>query len=305
MQHLKTLRPIVNPGAALSTSQPVRSVARAIGLLQAMNRQAVSTVDMLYAQTNLPKPTIVRLLRTLENLKLVRHAPQHGAYYLTSEVRTLSAGYHSEPKIVEAAMPLMDAMTLKVKWPMAIAVFENNAVVVRYSTIPLSPLALLHSSINMRLSMASRALGRVYLAFCDKSEQQIMIDALAVSEDPEDAPARDRQSFCSLLENIRNVGYATRNEAVRPISQTIAVPVIVGSRVVAAVGLTFFSSILTEKKAVSTYLRDLQELAHNVGVRLQHLDDTERVAPPPLADAAKRKKKNSQTGDAGITQPQA
>ncbi|ETF04279.1 transcriptional regulator [Advenella kashmirensis W13003] len=269
----------------MGTSQPVRSVARAIDLLQAMNRQAVSTVDMLHAQTRLPKPTIVRLLRTLENLKLVRHAPQHGAYYLTSEVRTLSAGYHSEPKIVEAAMSLMDAMTLKVKWPMAIAVFEDNAVVVRYSTIPLSPLALLHSSINMRLSMASRALGRVYLAFCDKSEQQIMLDALAMSDDPEDAPARDRLAFCSLLDDIRRAGYATRNKAVRPISQTIAVPVIVGNRVVASVGITFFSSILSEKKAVSTYLRDLQELAHNVSVRLQQLDDSERMEASPLANA--------------------
>lgn len=285
-----TASSIVNLGAALSTSQSVRSVSRAIGLLQAMNRQAVSTVDMLHAQTDLPKPTIVRLLRTLENLKLVRHAPQHGAYYLTSEVRTLSAGYHSEPKIVEAAMSLMDAMTLKVKWPMAIAVFENNAVVVRYSTIPLSPLALLHSSINMRLSMASRALGRAYLAFCDKNEQQILIDALSMSDDPEDAPAKDRLTFCALLDDIHRAGYATRHEAVRPISQTMAVPVIAENRVVATVGITFFSSILTTKKAVSTYLQDLQELAQHVAARLQELDKEEQIVSfAPTAVGKQRK----------------
>lgn len=257
----------------MSSSQSVRSVARAIGLLQAMNRQPVSTVDMLHLQTSLPKPTIVRLLRTLEDLQLVRHAPQHGAYYLTSEVRSLSTGYHSEPQIVEAAMSLMDAMTLKVKWPMAIAVFEDNAVVVRYSTIPLSPLALLHSSINMRLSLASRALGRVYLAFCGNEEQEIIIDALALSSNAEDTPARDRVAFQSLLQDIRSNGYATRSRTVRPVSQTIAVPILVQNRVVATVGLTFFSSVLTDKKAIATYLADLQELARNVSTRLQQLDN--------------------------------
>ncbi|UHL64667.1 DNA-binding transcriptional regulator [Paralcaligenes sp. KSB-10] len=294
MEPLKILRNIFNLEVALGTSQSVRSVARAIGILQAMNRQAVSTVEMLYVQTDLPKPTIVRLLRTLEDLKLVRHAPQHGAYYLTSEVRSLSAGYHSEPKIVEAAMSLMDAMTLKVKWPMAIAVFDDNAVVVRYSTIPLSPLALLHSSINMRLSLASRALGRVYLAFCDKSEQEIILDALALSVDPEDAPAHDRVAFRELLDDIHRTGYATRNRAVRPMSQTIAVPIIIRNRIVAAVGLTFFSSILTEKKAVATYLPGLEELARNVGIRWQELDNAGQNAAPSFADMGVRRKKNEQ-----------
>lgn len=284
----------------MSTSQPIRSVTRAIALLQAMNRQAVSTVEMLYTQTDLPKPTIVRLLRTLESLNLVRHAPQHGAYYLTSGVRTLSVGYHSEPKIVEAAMSLMDAMTLKVKWPMAIAVFEDNAVVVRYSTIPLSPLALLHSTINMRLSMASRALGRAYLAFCDKHEQEIILDALGLSDDAEDVLAKDRMAFCRLLDDIRRAGYATRHKAVRPISQTIAVPVIVENRVVATVGITFFSSILTERKAVSTYLSDLQELSRNIGARLLALDNTEQIANHPPVKASKYRKGKSKKRDAPV-----
>lgn len=273
----------------MSTTQPVRSVVRAIGILQAMNRQPVSTVDLLHLQTNLPKPTIVRLLRTLESLGLVRHASQHGAYYLTSEVRSLSSGYHSEPQIVEAAMSLMDAMTLKVKWPMAIAVFDDNAVVVRYSTIPLSPLALLHSSINMRLSLASRALGRAYLAFCDNREQEIIIDVLAHSTNPEDAPTSDRLAFRTLLQTIRSNGYATRNRAVRPVSQTIAVPILVENRAVATVGLTYFSSVMTEKKAIATYLPDLQELARNVSLRLQHLDNAMKGEESLTSTAALKK----------------
>jgi IclR family mhp operon transcriptional activator len=41
----------------------------------------------------------------------------------------------------------------------------------------------------------------------------------------------------------------------------------------AAIGLTFFSSVLTEKKAVATYLPGLRELARNVSIRWQELED--------------------------------
>jgi IclR family mhp operon transcriptional activator len=92
----------------VSSSPPVRSVIRAIELLRAMNQQAVSTVDVLHAQTRIPKPTIIRLLRTFEMQGLVQHAPQHGAYYLRSGIRDLAAGYHSEPAVVEAAAPVLD-----------------------------------------------------------------------------------------------------------------------------------------------------------------------------------------------------
>jgi IclR family mhp operon transcriptional activator len=44
----------------------VRSVVRAVQLLQALNRQPVSTIDFLHAQTRIPKPTIIRMLQTLE-----------------------------------------------------------------------------------------------------------------------------------------------------------------------------------------------------------------------------------------------
>lgn len=64
------------------------------------------------------------------------HAPQHGAYFLTSAVRALASGYHSEPMVVEAAAPLMNAMTLRITWPMAVAMLEDARMVL---SIPLAP----------------------------------------------------------------------------------------------------------------------------------------------------------------------
>ena len=254
-------------------SSAIRSVTRAIDLLQALNRQPVSSVDDLHVQTGIPKPSIVRLLRTFVMKGLVCHAPQHGAYYLTSQVQSLSVGYHSEPRIVEAAAPLLDAMTRRVKWPMAVAVPDNNAVIIRYSTVPLSPLSLLHSSINMRLSLVTRALGRAFLAFCDDDEREHILNALRASAEPEDSPAQNIETIRQVLAKIRVSGYAMRHPEFRPVSNTLAVPIFDGPRVVATVGLTFISSALKPEQAVKDHLDEVKDIAVKIAGHLAALPD--------------------------------
>lgn len=257
---------------------PVQSVVRAIELLQALNRQPVSTIDMLHRQTGFPKPSIVRLLQTLEAKGLVRHAPQPGAYFLTSGVATLSSGYHSEPRVVEAAAQPMDELTAKIKWPLALAVFDGDAVVVRYSTIPNSPLSLLHSSLNMRLSLVSRALGRAYLAFCTRDEQAMLLSTLKKSDRPEDTPARDDKAVRRVLAEIRKRGYALRDPSVRPVSNTLALPVFDHNRPVASIGLTWFASTMGAEEAVQRYLGTMQALSAEVSTRLAALAESVSVS---------------------------
>lgn len=258
---------------------PVRAVVRAVRLLQALNRQPVSTLDALHDQTGLPKPTLVRLLRTLESCELVKHAPQHGAYYLASEVRTLACGFHSEPMVVEAAAPVMDALTLRVKWPTAIALPDDLRMVVRYSTIPLSPLALKHSTMNARLSLVSRALGRAYLAFCEPEHQDSLVQQLALAALEEDEPARQPERLRRMLDEVHSAGYALRDPTVMPASNTLAVPIFDRHGVAASLGLTFFSSTLKPAEAVARYLDDLRATAREISQRIEALQAGKRPVP--------------------------
>ena len=100
----------------MASYPPVRSVERVIELLQCLNRQPVSTLDELHRATGLPRPSLVRLLQTLIGKGLVRHAPQYGAYYVTSGVLALSCGYHSEPRIIEAAAAKARGETVNSGW---------------------------------------------------------------------------------------------------------------------------------------------------------------------------------------------
>jgi IclR family mhp operon transcriptional activator len=252
----------------MASFPPVNSVVRALDILEALNRRPISTIDELYGQTGIPKPSIIRLLQTLEGRGLVRHANQHGAYFLTSQVRSLSSGYHSEPRLIEASAGLLDELTRKIKWPLAIGIPDSDAVVVRYSTIPLSPLALRHSTLGMRLSLVSRALGRAYLAFCGADEREVLLKLARKSGKSEDAPARNDSKIRAILQATHARGVAIRDPRVRKESNTLAVPVYEQSRVVASVGLTFFSSAMGSDEAIEKFGAELLTLSASITQRL-------------------------------------
>lgn len=237
-----------------------------------MNNQPVSTVIALHKETGIPKPTIVRLLKTLEHGGFVVRA-QHGSYFLTSAVGSLARGYHWGPLISEAAAPIADAITERVQWPVAVAVPERDALIVRYTTTSRSPLSFYHAVFGMRLDIL-QSLSRAYLAFCSEEVQDVMIaSALAGMS------ASERAVQLELLRRelavVRERGYAFRDPTVRPESSTLGVPIFRGERPVATIGLTWFTSAMTREQAVARYLAILQEAAAAIAARVEGLAGTD------------------------------
>ena len=267
----------------------VRSVERAIDLLQALNQQAVSTIDDLCHRTGLPKSTITRLLRTFESRGLVAQTARFGAYHLASGVMSLASGYNRKPQAVEVAIPVCDALTRQVKWPVTLALFDIDAMVVRYSTIPQSPLSLLHSSINLRRSMVGRALGRAYLAFCPKEEREFILASLKDSTREEDRLIHDLPALRDLLNRTRKQGYALRDPEYSGRSCTLAIPVRRDAHVVATLGLSWFSSVMQPDEAVRRYLPELREAARRITAGLASMDrETQRGRIPAGKRRAER-----------------
>lgn len=246
----------------------IRSVERAIDVLQALNRRPLSTLHDLHRETGLPKPSIVRLLRTLEAKGLAAQSSSYGTYQLLGRVKSLSSGFHHEPLVIEVAEEIMIDFTKREGWPLALALFDLNAVVVRASTIPYTSLSLFHSSLNMRLSMVSRALGRAYLAHSSASEQKILLEILKHSKNPEDAAAQDGEAMARMIEQVRARGYATRDPLIEPRSATIAVPVREDGRVVACLGLTWITAAMPTQKGIERYLPRVLETAEAISREL-------------------------------------
>ncbi len=244
----------------------VQSVTRAFDLLEALNRQKIASIKQLHEVTGLPKPTIVRLLKTLAAMGYVANDQRQGGYSVTSMVRALSCGFHGDPLVVEAGRAWAIDLTHRFKWPVAIAVLDEDAIIVRFSTIPDSPISPFHGTVGSRLSLVSRGLGRAYLAFCPAAERNILLQILSSSKDPEDAPARRPAALLRSLQPIRRQGFAERDPAVEPkSSSTLAVPVMDGDRVLATLGLTYFTSAMKRAQAVELYVPHLRSAAENIG----------------------------------------
>jgi len=242
----------------------IRSIERCLNVLLELNQQPINTIAQLHARTGLPKPTLVRILKTLEEAGYVENDSRQGGYQVSALVTSLSSGYHKSPLVVEAGRAWALAITRKHKWPIAIALPDYTSMVVRFSTVPDSPVSPFHSTVNRRLQMLTRGLGLAYLAFIESEERDLILEALAKSEDPEDGLSHHPQEVNRLLSQVRKAGYATRASFVEPRnSNTIAVPIISQEgRVLASLGLTYFkSAFASEQEACERFVPILQSSA--------------------------------------------
>jgi IclR family mhp operon transcriptional activator len=246
----------------------LRSIRRAITLLRALNRRPESTLHDLHRDTGLPKPSIVRLLRTLEGKGLAVQAANYGAYQLLGSVKSLSSGFHHEPLIIEAAEDIMVDFTRAEGWPLMLAFFDVDAMVVRVCTIPHTSLWVEESALNQRLSVAGHALGRVHLAFSAPNEQKFLREIVRHSANPDDAPAHDDAAVAAMIDQVRRQGFAIADPAIEQRSSTIAVPICVEGRVVACLGMTWIIAAMTERKAVQLHVPRLLDLAQAIARRV-------------------------------------
>ncbi|MFV1463839.1 MULTISPECIES: DNA-binding transcriptional regulator [unclassified Phaeobacter] len=252
---------------------PVRSVERAMAVLEEMNRVKSSTVAQLHLRTKLAKPTIVRLLQTLEHIGYVSRDERQSGYVLTSKVMSLSAGFHNDPLVVEAGRAYAIALTKQVTWPVSIAIPDQGDVVVRFSTIPDSPISPFHATVNMRLSLDLHGLGLAYLAFCPEDEQRILLKSIFERGRSETPQSGDTETgLQGRLALIKQQGFAERLRAAgNESSNTIAVPILGEGRVLGTLGITYFRSAVRRADAVRDFLRPLQDAAKQIASNVRDL----------------------------------
>ncbi len=160
---------------------------------------------------------------------------------------------------------------------------DRDAVRVRFSTIPDSPISPFHATVNLRLCLLTRALGRAYLAFCPANERELILGILETSSDPEDAAVKDRPSVLTMLGQIRAAGYAERSRLVEPkSSSTFAVPIMRDKAVLATLGMTYFTSAVPKAKAIARYVPLLKEAAKNIQKSVGALERRAEAASGPV-----------------------
>jgi IclR family mhp operon transcriptional activator len=228
--------------------------------------------------TGLPKPTLVRLLETLSVAGYVAKERGQKEYRVTYLVERLSVGFYGSPLIVEAARADALDLTRRLKWPITVAVLDNDAMVVLYSTVPESPIAPGRPPAFSRYRLLTRAHGRAFLAFCSDEQRELIVASLLKSRHPEDLLANSPENIARIIGQTRTLGYAVRDPRVEPrLSTSLSVPIMAHGEAIGSLGLTYYTSAMRRTTAVRRYVPELQKAARSIERRIEELSRPRRI----------------------------
>jgi IclR family mhp operon transcriptional activator len=229
-----------------------------------MNLRPSWTLQALQGESGLPKATLSRLLSTLGREGYVLQEKYAGNYRLSNKVRELTNGYAERDRLVDLASPVLFGGTATLKWPLAIGTLEIDAIKIRYSTSPNSPLALYRTNVGQRRELLTTAMGRAYLAFCSEIERAALFDNL--TEADLSALSLSRAGAVNALGRIRTKGYAMRYGGDPGSSATLAVPVAVKDDVIAVLSMTTFTKSMKEDM-IARFVSALYSMAGDIAAK--------------------------------------
>jgi IclR family mhp operon transcriptional activator len=255
---------------ALTGPVAIQPIERAFAVLEVLSRRQLVNMNQLMKLTKLPRPTITRMLHSLIALGYVTRLSREQGYRVTDKVLSLASGLRFVDRLVDAAIGPMDKFTKTSGWPLVLGTVDHGSVVVRYSTIPISPLSLEPSRSGVRFSVLESAMGRACLAYCSTEETADVLREAASLKGPHAPEAFWRawlehpEKLEEELKEVRMLGFAGTRSSRAGRVYGIAVPVIVAGRAVAAISMRYPKSAMPEEQAAKRYAPKLLTLARDV-----------------------------------------
>jgi IclR family mhp operon transcriptional activator len=162
----------------------------------------------LSERTNMPRATLLRILRTLDDAGWVYRYRTSGEYRLTSTVCFLGEKLLTVDRLVEAGGPVMDRLRKNYRCATEIAVYAGQTMRILDSTRRYSSGKRKASAVCDSASIYCSALGRAYLAFCPASERLAILQKLKLSLGSAMEADFDHLWLEELFASIRVAGYA-------------------------------------------------------------------------------------------------
>lgn len=250
---------------SLDEGVPIRAISRGVAVLQAVNRAGSISLMQTSRQTQIPYPTVCRIVQTLLHEGLIEKEPNRKRYRSTALVQSLSSGFQDDSRLVKVARPHIVELTKRVAWPISIATRVGNMMMVRDSTHSLTSLTLSNYSPGYTLPIAECSTGKVYLAYCSDEERESIRSGFRISEDAPDKLGLLLTENGGMIRDIRQNGYATqvRNiyTATPGKTSSIAVPIMRDDQIMGAMALIFFVAGMKMQEAERRYVPLLKETA--------------------------------------------
>src|SRR5712691_9879774 len=186
---------------SMQRSDTIRGLERGLRVLHVLQSSAIWSLHDVHLATRISKPSLLRILNTLERAGLVSRRLGDGHYRLSAFTRAARKRDRHD-RVAEAAAPVLDRLCQKVKWPSDLLVPAGDHMERRETSRALSPF-IIHShgmtAIGTKVNWLMTGVGRIYLAFCPAVEREQILQRLRKSDKPEDRLARDPKRLEKIL----------------------------------------------------------------------------------------------------------
>ena|ERR1700722_1160315 len=189
---------------------PVKVLRKAFQILETLHRAATggARLSEIVAAVKLPKPTVFRILRTLESLGYVVFDGALETYRISQRLKDLGQSNVSE-LVSRLARPVMMTLLAEFEQTVNLALFEDDKLVYKdmlegLRSIRMQPIP------GVFLSITESALGKSILAFLPRER----VLSLVRTSNPK--PPNSRRNGTTVLfqelDKVRRSGFAVDNE---------------------------------------------------------------------------------------------
>lgn len=232
----------------------IRSVTRALKILEALNREP-ATIVQLNARTGLPRTTILRVLRTLESEGYIfrEDVRGQGVYFVAPKAKELSVGakpWYDEYIWIKSKLRELGQ---EVEWPVYFSINDGFDMEVVDSTESQSPFFLKDSIVGDRLSLVRSAAGLAFLSACDAPVRDRLLTQVTDGIDGTEDYRWIRDKLDSAIESgcvtVENCDWKIKD---RPISST-AIGLRNADRAFGAVSVRYYSKAYLSEDTLSRW----------------------------------------------------
>jgi IclR family mhp operon transcriptional activator len=258
----------------LPKSQTIKGLERGLQVLQFLQSNPISSLHEVHTSTKISKPSLLRILHTLERSGLVSRRLGDGRYRVSANLTRMARRRAGYDRIAEAAAPVLDRLCQQISWPSDLLVPAGDHMEIVETSQTHSPFLIKVSGIGQPVNWLLSAVGRVYLAFCADKEREAILQRLRKSDKPEDRLAHDPKRLDLVLTETRSRGYGTRDPAFGggaygnpPVDDglaAIAIPLLDRTRVHGSVNILWIKTAFTIEEFAERHLADLRAAAAEI-----------------------------------------
>jgi DNA-binding IclR family transcriptional regulator len=251
-------------------SGAVKSVYRAIKILEAFNADEGMTVTEISKRFNFPKSSVHQILNTLTNENILKKNPLTNRYFLGVKLFILGDRARANLEIRKVAEPLLKKLKEMFDETVHLTVLDNDEVLY-VECFESSKLLRPFQIIGYRAPLHCTAVGKAMMAFMNEQDIDRVIRTKGLKRFTKNT-LTDRMSLLKDLEAVVARGYSVDNieheQGVRCIGAPIRNH---GGQVFAAVSATWPSQRLQLSripKLAKTVIATAHEISRRLGYRM-------------------------------------